>query len=308
MLLAAESTLLTMRGGEGAVALRLAVVGVSWGAAYVAGRFVAESMVPALAVALRLLIASACLGTILLALPSTDRTVARSDLAGVLFLGLVGVLGFNLLFFFGLESTGAVNGTLIGATVPVATALLAVFVLGERLRAAQWAGVVLSFAGVIVVVSDGSIASLLALESNPGDLLIVAAVACWAVYTVAGRGLIRRYRPVTLTAYTFFMATAVALPLAAGEAAISGGVAFPGSWAVWAALFFLATVSVLGFVWWNEGVAVFGPTRTAVFNNLVPITGIVLGSLLLGETVTVVHLAGAALVVAGVLLTVRGDA
>ncbi len=71
--------------------------------------------------------------------------------------------------------------------------------------------------------------------------------------------------------------------------------------------FVIATVcSVLGFVWWNEGVDVLGPSRTAIFNNLVPVSGLVLGSLLLGEAVTGVHLAGAALVVAGVVLMVCG--
>ncbi len=296
-----------MRRDEGVVAVRLALVGISWGGAYVAGRFVMGSMAPATAIAVRLVIATVCLAGLLAALPKRDRVVDRGDLPGLFALGIVGVLGFNLFFFSGLSSTGAVNGTLIGAATPVATALLAAIVLGERLRAAQWAGVGLSFAGVAVVVTSGSPPALLALSFNPGDLMIAAACSCWAVYTVAGSRLFRRYRPVTVTMYTFIAATAVALALAAGSAATSGSVALPGAWTVWAALLFLGTVcSVLGFVWWNEGVSVLGPSRTAIFNNLLPVSGLALGGLLLGETVTAVHLAGAALVVAGVVLMVRG--
>lgn len=292
-----------MRRGEGAVSARLALVGISWGGAYVAGRFVMGAMAPATAVAARFVIATVCLAALLAALPKKDRAVDRGDLPGLFLLGVVGVLGFNIFFFSGLSSTGAVNGTLIGAVAPVATALLAALVLGERLCAAQWAGVGLSFAGVVVVVTNGSPAALLALSFNPGDLMIAGAAACWAVYTVAGSRLFRRYRPITVTTYTFVAATAVALPLAAG----SGPVVLPGAWTVWAALLFLATVcSVLGFVWWNEGVSVLGPSRTAIFNNLVPISALVLGSLLLGEAVTAVHLAGAALVVTGVVLMVYG--
>lgn len=292
-----------MRRDEGAVAVRLALVGISWGGAYVAGRFVMGAMAPATAIAVRLVIATVCLAGLLAALPEKDRVVDRGDLPGLFSLGIVGVLGFNLFFFSGLSSTGAVNGTLIGAAAPVATALLAALVLGERLRAAQWAGVALSFAGVAVVVTNGSPTALLSLSFNPGDLMIAGAGACWAVYTVAGSRLFRRYRPVTVTTYTFVAATAVALPLAAG----SGPAPLPGAWTVWAALLFLGTVcSVLGFVWWNEGVSVLGPSRTAIFNNLVPVSGLALGSLLLGETVTGVHLAGAALVVGGIVLMVRG--
>lgn len=289
------------------MAVRLALVGISWGGAYVAGRFVMGAMAPAAAITVRLVIATVCLAGLLAALPEKDRVVNRGDLPGLFGLGIVGVLGFNLFFFSGLSSTGAVNGTLIGAATPVVTALLAALVLGERLRAVQWVGVALSFAGVAVVVTNGSRAALLSLSFNPGDLMIAAAGACWAAYTVAGSRLFRRYRPVTVTTYTFVAATAVALPLAAGSAVTSGSIALPGAWTVWAALFFLGTVcSVLGFVWWNEGVSVLGPSRTAIFNNLVPVSGLALGGLLLGETVTAVHLAGAALVAGGVVLMVRG--
>lgn len=291
---------------EVGIAARLAFVGLAWGGAYVAGRFVAGEMSPVAAVALRFLLASTCLGLVLLAAPRGTRSVARADLPGVLFLGLTGVFGFNLLFFLGLESTGAVNGTLIGATNPVLTAVLAALLIRERLEPAQWLGIALSSAGVLAVVTGGSPAALLALRLNRGDLLLFAAVVCWAVYSVAGRSLVRRYPAVTVTAYAYLMGTALALPLAIGEAGRGTGVILPPSFAAWAALLFLATIcSVLGFVWWNRGMAVLGPARTAVFYNLVPVSGLVLGSLLLGEAVTWAHLVGAALVCAGVYLAVR---
>ena len=293
---------------ERRVAFQLALVGVFWGGAYVAGRVVAEAVDPAFAILIRLVLSSLCCVGILLALPHRERRVARVDLPGVALLGLVGILGFNLLFFLGLAQTSAVHGALIGAAAPAATALLAAFVLRERLRPTQWAGIALSLAGVLVVVSNGSLASLGGLAFNPGDLLIGAAVACWAVYTVAGGGLVCRNGPVAVAAYAYFVATALALPLAGAEVAVAGAPALSLSWEIGASLLFLGTVSsVLGFVWWNEGMAVLGPSRTSVFYNLVPVSGILLGSLLLGEAVTAVHLAGGALVGAGVFLTVRGS-
>ena len=144
------------------------------------------------------------------------------------------------------------NGTLIGATAPAATALLAALVLGERLRAAQWAGVVLSIAGVVLVVSGGSLASLFALSLNRGDLLIAGAVICWAVYRVGSRNLVRRHRPVTVTACTFswprpspYPSQRARRPSLAGSPCRARGRPGPR--------LFLATVSVLGFVWWKRG-------------------------------------------------------
>lgn len=295
-----------MRREEGVVAARLALVGLVWGGAYVAGRVVAEAMDPGFASAVRIALSSLCCVPILLAMPPEKRRVARADLPGVVLLGLVGILGFNVLFFLGLARTSAVHGALIGATAPAATALLAALVLGERLRPGQWAGVALSLAGVVAVVSNGSLAALEAFSFNPGDLMLGAAVACWAVYTVAGGGLVRRNGPFTIAAHAYFVAAAIALPAAGVGIAVAGIPTLPASWTVWAALLFLGTVSsVLGFVWWNEGMAVLGPSRTAVFYNLVPVSGVILGGLLLGEAVTAVHLAGGLLVAAGVLLTVR---
>ncbi len=185
---------------------------------------------------------------------------------------------------------------------------MAALLLRERLEPHQWFGVALSSAGVLAVVTNGSPAALFALRLNPSDLLLFAGVVCWAVYSVAGRGLARRYPAVTVTACAYFTGTVLILPLAVLEATRSQGSVLPASPpAVWAALLFLATVcSVLGFVWWNRGVAVLGPARTAAFYNLVPVSGLVLGSLLLGEAVTPVHLGGAVLVGAGVYLAVRG--
>lgn len=292
---------------ETGVVARLVFVGLVWGGAYVAGRLVAAEMTPFSAVAARSLLASLCLGLVLAASPGGTRTVARADVPAMAFLGLTGVFGFNILFFLGLETTGAVNGTLIGATNPMLTALLAGLLLRERLEPLQWLGVVLSFVGVLFVVSNGSLEALLARDINPGDLLIFAAGVCWAVYSVAGRRIFRRYPAVTVTAHAYFISTALVLALAVGEAVGAGATpVLPASPGVWAALVFLATFcSVLGFVWWNRGVAVLGPSRTAVFYNLVPVSGIVLGSLLLGEVVTLFHVTGAALVCTGVYLAVR---
>ena len=291
---------------ETGVAARLVFVGLVWGGAYVAGRYIAGEMTPFSAVATRSLLASICLGLVLAASPRGTRSVARADLPMMVFLGLSGVFGFNVLFFLGLESTGAVNGTLIGATNPVLTALLATLLLRERLGPLQWLGVVFSFVGVLLVVSNGSLATLRSLSLNRGDLLLFAAVICWAVYSVAGRNLFRRYPAVTVTAYAYLISTALVLPLALMESAGTTSPMLPASPGIWAALLFLATFcSVLGFVWWNRGVAVLGPSRTAIFYNLVPVSGIVLGSLLLGEVVTPFHLAGATLVCTGVYLTLR---
>ncbi|HOT94178.1 MAG TPA: DMT family transporter, partial [Methanoregulaceae archaeon] len=160
--------------------------------------------------------------------------------------------------------------------------------------------------GVRVVVSNGSPGTLLVAGPNRGDLLIFAAVVCWAVYSVAGRRLFRRYPAVTVTAYAVFIGTALVLPPAVVESGGDIGSLLPGSPVTWGSLVFLATFcSVLGFVWWNRGVAVLGPSRTAVFYNLVPVSGLTLGTLLLGEAVTPAHLAGAALVCSGIYLAVR---
>jgi drug/metabolite transporter (DMT)-like permease len=133
---------------------------------------------------------------------------------------------------------------------------------------------------------------------------MVCAISSWAAYTLVGRSALKGLSPIAATTYAslwglLFLSLGAARDVASVEWSAIG-------WQVWTGLCYLGAFgTVLGFVWYYEGVKAIGASRTAVFNNLVPVFGISLAALLLGEQVLGSMVAGGVLVAAGVTLTNR---
>jgi drug/metabolite transporter (DMT)-like permease len=135
--------------------------------------------------------------------------------------------------------------------------------------------------------------------------MMFGGVCAWAAYTIIGQRALRGLTPIAATTYAALW----------GCSFLSVGAAFQWSDVQWASLGWRTAVSVLylgamgtvlGFVWYYEGVRAIGPARTAVFNNLVPVFGVALSALLLDEPILLSMLIGGAMVIAGVTLTNRG--
>ena len=133
---------------------------------------------------------------------------------------------------------------------------------------------------------------------------MLCAISSWAAYTLIGRAALKGLSPIAATTYAalwglLFLALGAGPDLASQDWSAIG-------WQVWASLLYLGAFgTVLGFIWYYEGVKAIGASRTAVFNNLVPVFGVSLAALLLGEQVLASMVAGGVLVAAGVTLTNR---
>jgi drug/metabolite transporter (DMT)-like permease len=291
----------------GIVYAKLVMVALFWGGTFIAGKELAQALPPAVAAVLRFGVA------VLLLLPLAWRSaggVARlSWRQGVATagLGLTGIFLYNLCFFSALARMPAGRTALFVALNPVVTAVAASLVFRERLRPLQWWGIALALAGAVVVITRGSPLAAwhdISRSIGTGELLMFGAVLSWAAYTVIGRIAFAGLSPLVATTWAALWGLSFLLLGSAGELA---DVAWRQvAWPVWAAVVYLGAFgTVLGFVWYGEGVKAIGPSRTVVFNNLVPVFGVALASLLLGETITASMGIGGALSVLGVMLTNR---
>jgi drug/metabolite transporter (DMT)-like permease len=176
--------------------------------------------------------------------------------------------------------------------------------LRERLAPLQVAGIALSLAGVLTIMSHGSLATLVAFRLNGGDLLIVLSMAMWSIYTI---GL--RYRPPGMQVLSFLFVIAcigdlAILPMYAVESAL--GFAMHWTWQGALALAGVALFSsVLAYVFWNRGVERVGANVAGLFVHLMPVFGVVLAWLLLDERLAPFHLAGIVLILCGIVVTSR---
>ena len=288
------------------VYLKLVLTTFFWGGTFVAARFAMGEAPPFFAASCRFLIAT----SVLIPLAAwQSRREGRSfpkpenfrQLAGLFSLGLTGVFLYNAIFFTGLQLTSASNGALIVAINPLLTAILSALWLRERVSASQGAGLLLSLFGVALVIARGSLAVMTQLSFNRGDLIMLGAPLCWALYSILGKKALARFTPLAATAYAALFGASLLVPAALLEHAAAGG-PLPGfSWLGWLAILQLALLgTVVGFVWWYQGVQQLGTARAAAFVNLVPLFGAVLAALILGERLTAPQVWGGFLVIVGV--------
>jgi drug/metabolite transporter (DMT)-like permease len=220
----------------------------------------------------------------------------------LLLFGLLGVAGFSTLVYIGLKTTTATNGVLLNTTSPVFIILISRIVLKHRLSLRQGLGVILALMGVAVIVTQGELAQLLKFQLHRGDLFVIAGVLCWALYTVY-----LHLRPPELTQLAFagitmLAGTATILPFFLWEAWM-GAVTLVTP-AVLAGIFYLSLFpSILAYLFWNHAVGQVGANRAGLFIYLMPVFGVLLSSLFLGEAIRLFHLAGMALIFIGIYLT-----
>jgi drug/metabolite transporter (DMT)-like permease len=178
----------------------------------------------------------------------------------------------------------------------------------ERQKAtqAQVAGVLLSFAGVLVILSHGDPALLLHMDIHAGDAWILLGMPVWGVYSV----LVRRLPPELRGSAFLFAMSALTVPMLAGPMLVESAQAAPilsgltlGSMIglAYTALF----ASVLAFMCWNRAVAAVGPNTASTSLPLMPLFGTVLAMIFLGEQLQAFHLAGIVTILAGIAVATR---
>lgn len=210
----------------------------------------------------------------------------------------LGLVAYTLFLYWALGFTTPVSAAVISATNPAMIALAAALFLGDRLSGSRILGLVLSFAGVLVVLSGGNVARIIETGFNPGDLLVLGAVVSWTAYSLVGRRV--RTPPVTATAVQAVFAIVLMIPFV-----VVFGLQLPTDAAGFTGLAYIILFpSVAAYALWNIGAARIGPARAGIFLNLLPVFTVLI-SVLLGAELVPAIIIGGALVLVGVYLTSR---
>ena len=233
------------------------------------------------------------------------RALLRSDLWLLLWVGVFGTFLNHILFFMGLVHAPAAHGSIIPPTTsPIWTMILAARLGKERVTGGQVAGMVLCLVGVVLVIHPerlvtGGGGSLLL-----GDVLFFLGGGAWGVYSFLSKAAMARLSAITTLTFAMITGTVLLVPWALAERPWMALRAAHLS--TWGALAYITLAgTVLSFFWWNLALHRVGAGKTAVFTNLVPVFGVILSWLILGERLTVIQLVGGLLAVGGVLACQR---
>ncbi|MHB1368585.1 MAG: DMT family transporter [Pseudomonadaceae bacterium] len=221
-------------------------------------------------------------------------------------LAACGIASYNSLLYTAAQSTEAINLTLVNTCLPLATFIGAGLLLGEWPLRRAWLGMIVAAVGLLYLISRGSWQVLSSLSFQRGDLIMLAAVAAWALYTL----LLRRWAarlpvpPLTLLGVLMALGIPLILPFYLLELSRVGG--FPPTAGNLAAIGYTAVfASLIAYLAWNHGVSVIGASKAAMTSYLMPVITALLGWLLLDEALQTFHWIGGALIFGGLLMATR---
>lgn len=278
-------------------------IAIIWGVNVVVVKTALTELAPLPFNSLRFLIASA-ISWGLLRFTGAKLLPERQDVPHLLLLGMLGHAVYQILFILGTDLTSAGNTALLLATIPVWVAALAAMTKAEPTGPLTWIGVSLSLLGIVMVTTGGGKDVSLGGSTWQGDLMIVTGTCFYAFYTLKSKTLLSKYTPLQFTTWTMTAGALVLLlvslqPLGAQDWSQVG---FSG----WGGLAYSAALAIaFGYYVWTNGVQKLGAARTAVYNNLSPITAMITGALVLGEEITVLQVSGAALIIGGLYVARR---
>ncbi|OMG71967.1 DMT family transporter [Burkholderia ubonensis] len=280
--------------------LAAAMTGV--GSTVIASRLAAGGLPPFTATALRFLIATPLLFALMRAQRLRWPRLSRRDAGLLVVQAAAGGVGYTVLLICGTRLSSPLDAGVMLGTLPAMSTLIAAVLLRERQTPRDWAAAALATAGVLLVTFTPGHAAP-SMRALAGDALVLAAVACEAVFILLNRRLAVPLAPLTLSTAMSGLGFALALVPAAFEwhAATAGWTS--GAIAAIVSIVYYALVpTVLGYLCWYAGSARTSGTEAALFTAFAPVSAVLFAVTLFGETLNAARLAGIALVVAGVLV------
>ena len=272
-----------------------------WSTNYIAGRMLRDSVTPATIATFRALVASVPLAAWLVATRGWPRP-ARPVLGKLIALGFLGIFASQYMTYLALHWSLATNAIILNAASPLVTAGLAVAAGMFTFSPGLIVGLAISVVGAAIVTALGA-GTGAEFQIDPGALLIIASMVTWGFYSLGVQRLSQDLPPLWLTAgpmlagFPFLLgALAVEHPAHLVEAVRSH---LP-------ILLYLAVgPSAAAYVCWNVAVRDLGAAYATMFNNVLPIFGMLLGWLVLHERVTIVQVLAASLIIAGIVIAYR---
>lgn len=283
--------------------LLLILATLLWGGNFVIGRAVSEDIPPITLAFLRWIVAFLIFFPIAYQRTKKEWPALRQHWGVVIVLALTGVAAFNTLVYIGLHYTTSINASLMNSSTPIIIYILSFIFLKERLTKFQLLGTLLSLAGVLFIISGGSLQSLLSFSFNKGDLIVLVAVVCWSVYSL----LIKKYAG-KLPGYSTFLVTIaigaiMLLPFAVYEQLTSSQTILWNASTIGAIIYVGVIASIVAFLSWNNGVVSLGANKAGIYLNFIPLFATIFAVLFLNEQLLLAQIIGGIAVIAGVFIS-----
>jgi len=276
----------------------LNIAGLLWGGNMILGRYLADFLGPWSIVSTRLVIGGSIFILLLVQTGELKKIKHITNWWTFIALAVTGVIGFQSLLYYGLRLTTSTNAGLLNSLTPLLTAFMAAVFLKEKLNYHHWVAAIITIFGLLFILSEGDLTNLLQLNFNQGDLLVMAAMVSWVVYSLIAKKAMLGISPLLLTALGVLLSLVVVIPLGVYEANVIQAPDLTVN-AFWALMFISTGPTVLSLLFWNKGMKVIGPSRASLFLNTVPVYVIIINAVFLGVMPYQYQIIGMVLIFAG---------
>ena len=278
-----------------------------WGTSFAVTKIGISDLSPVHFLFLRILFSSIIFGLSLIIIPRSKKLITLKDLSQVIILSLIGISGYFIVQYSALQYTTTVNASLLIAISPIFIALYMHFSKSELINKLQGFGILLSFLGVCLIITNGKLSGLFSGISVIGDGMMIINAGMLAIFTISTKGLLKKYDPFVLIAYMNISALFTLIPIAFTSNFIS-------KTSLWnlvddihgttylAALYLALFCTVIGYYGWYKGIKELGASRTSVFNYLNPVVATITSNVLFHEKITNFTFIGAFLAISGLIL------
>ena len=244
---------------------------------------------------------------VLIAWPHLQKDIPkiRENWFILIVLSVLSISAYNTFLYYGLLSTTAINSLLINTARPVAIVLLSLLFFGQGITLKQGCGFFLAFIGTTVIIIKADISRLASLDFNAGDIWVLAAMACWALFTVLLKKRPKMH-PTSFITITVFIGALILLPFYIWETLFIKPTPFVLETVL--GVFYLAIfASIVAYLFYNRAVEIAGANKAGQVSYILPILGSILAIFLLDETFQMYHAIGFILILLGVYFGSKGE-
>ncbi|WP_216628113.1 DMT family transporter [Paenibacillus germinis] len=228
--------------------------------------------------------------------PSWDQ-IWRNNWVLIILLATLSIVLYTYLSYASLQFTSATNSALFTTLAPGLIMLFSLIFLREKVSAFQFIGLIISFIGVLIVLTKGNLLQLFHTQYNEGDAIMLLAVLCWTAYSL----LLKKAKgipPVTLVAMIALVGAILMIPFLFFQPIHSDKITSLGIVGV---IYMGVFPSVGSFIFWNQGVKILGASKAGITMNLIPVFTAII-SVILGHALEMSQMLGGLMTIAGMLL------
>jgi drug/metabolite transporter (DMT)-like permease len=279
------------------VFLFLILANLFWAGNYVFGKYVVAELSPLQLTFSRWLLALFLLFPLAHFIERPNWKRVWREWKTLFVMGIFGIIGYNFLLYEALQYTTSMNAALVNSMNPALIFLFSALILKEKVSLSKGLGLIISFLGVLLVLTKGQLLQVFQIDYNLGDLIMLLAILVWTFYSIFGRKL-KSIPPISATAVSALFGLVTLLPFV-----LVSGIQYPLSKeAVIGVVYIALFPSVGSFIFWNISLRYLDASKAGIYMYLITIFTAIL-SFLLGETITLVQIVGGFLVFIGVYLT-----